>query len=199
MRLGLVLAGLVGAVFLFTGLSQANSDWTNVPKKKQSKLGLYMTPEQAYNTMKKDGKKILFLDIRTRAEVNFLGTPTLVDANVPYMQLNEWYAWNKKRNNFKLEVNSDFADEVASRVMEKGLSKQSRIILMCRSGTRSSKAADLLSTLGYTNVYSIVDGYEGDKAKSGKNKGQRVVNGWKNAGLPWSYKLAKDKMYKVGS
>ena len=96
-------------------------------------------------------------------------------------------------------MNSDFADEVAARITEKGLSKQSRIILMCRSGTRSSKAADLLANLGYSNVYSIVDGYEGDKAKSGNKKGQRVVNGWKNAGLPWSYKLTKDRMYKVGS
>jgi hypothetical protein len=40
-----------------------------------------------------------------------------------------------------------------------------------------------------------VDGYEGDKAKSGPNKGQRVVNGWKNNGLPWSYKLLATKMY----
>jgi hypothetical protein len=25
--------------------------------------------------------------------------------------------------------------------------------------------------------------------------GQRIVNGWKNAGLPWTYKLVKAKMY----
>ena len=62
MRLGSVMAGLFGAVFLFAGLSQANSDWSNVPKKKQSSLGLYMTPEQAYNTMKKEGKNTLCLE-----------------------------------------------------------------------------------------------------------------------------------------
>ena len=35
------------------------------------------------------------------------------------------------------------------------------------------------------------------KAKAGEEKGQRTVNGWRNAGLPWTYKLDKMKMYKV--
>jgi len=46
-------------------------------------------------------------------------------------------------------------------------------------------------------VYSVVDGVEGDLAKDGPKAGQRVVNGWKNAGLPWSYTLEKKKMYKI--
>ena len=29
----------------------------------------------------------------------------------------------------------------------------------------------------------------------GSRKGERVVNGWKNSGLPWSYKLNKSAMY----
>ena len=32
-------------------------------------------------------------------------------------------------------------------------------------------------------------------AKDGAKAGQRVVNGWKNANLPWTYKLDKAKMY----
>jgi len=42
-------------------------------------------------------------------------------------------------------------------------------------------------------VYTVVDGFEGDVAKEGPNAGKRVVNGWKNAGLPWSYRLEKEK------
>ena len=38
------------------------------------------------------------------------------------------------------------------------------------------------------NKYSVVDVYEGDLASDGPNAGQRVVNGWKDFGLPWSYK-----------
>jgi len=52
-----------------------------------------------------------------------------------------------------------------------------------------------LTDLGYTKVYTVVDGFEGDLAKTGPQAGQRVVNGWKNAGLPWSYKLDKSKLY----
>lgn len=154
-----------------------------------------MTPAQAYEHMNKQGNSSLFIDVRTRAEVNFLGTPTVADANVPYMELNEWYAWNEKKNSFKLEVNSDFADSIGKRLAAKQLGKDDTIILICRSGSRSAKAADLLTSLGYTKVYSIVEGYEGDKAKTGNKKGQRVVNGWKNTDLPWTYQLVKNKMY----
>ena len=76
----------------------------------------------------------------------------------------------------------------------KGIGKNSPIIVMCRSGNRSATAVTLLAKYGYTQVYSVVDGYEGDKAKTGPQAGQRVVNGWRNAGLPWSYKLDKAKV-----
>jgi len=66
---------------------------------------------------------------------------------------------------------------------------------MCRSGTRSSKAANLLYRLEYTKAYTVVDGFEGDKVKDGPRKGQRLVNGWKNANLPWSYKPSEQKVY----
>ena len=44
-------------------------------------------------------------------------------------------------------------------------------------------------------MYSVAEGVEGDTAKDGAKAGQRVVNGWKNANLPWTYKLDKAKMY----
>ena len=69
------------------------------------------------------------------------------------------------------------------------------MILICRSGDRSARAADLLAKAGYTRVYSITEGFEGDAAKDGPKAGQRVVNGWKNAGLPWTYALDRQKMY----
>jgi len=177
----------------------AESDWSKLPKKKQTQLGLYMSPSQAHNVMAKEGDKTLFIDVRTREEVNFLGMPTSADANIPYMKLNEWMAWNEKKGNFKMEVNSEFSDVIEERIASKNLSKNGRIILICRSGSRSAKASDLLAKLGYTNVYSVTEGYEGDKAKKGNNKGQRIVNGWKNAGLPWTYKLNKEKMYMVSN
>jgi rhodanese-related sulfurtransferase len=80
---------------------------------------------------------------------------------------------------------------VARRLRAKGLGKQDVVVLMCRSGDRSSRGANRLSEDGYTRVYSVVDGFEGDMSKDG----HRSVNGWKNAGLPWSYRLDKARMY----
>ena len=63
------------------------------------------------------------------------------------------------------------------------------------AGHRDARARhrrqDRLAEDGFTQVHSVVDGFEGDMSKDGR----RSVNGWKNAGLPWSYKLDKAKMY----
>jgi len=193
-----LIATIVSGLIAFSVQAESNTDWTKLKAKKQTELGLYMTPQQASSYMEKHADKALFIDVRSRPEVNFLGMPTVASANIPYMKLTDWYSWNAKKNNFDMEVNSDFAASVEARVKDKGLSKQDAIILICRSGSRSSKAANLLTSLGYTKVYSIPEGYEGDKSKVAGTKGQRVVNGWKVAGLGWSYKLNRDKMYKVG-
>ena len=49
--------------------------------------------------------------------------------------------------------------------------------------------------VGFKNVYSVVEGFEGDMSPNG----QRTVNGRKNAGMAWSYKLDKTKMYKIAN
>jgi rhodanese-related sulfurtransferase len=174
------------------------ADPAAVPEIKRTKSGLYVTAREAYEMVAANPEKVLFLDIRTPSEVEFLGMPTLADANVPYMLRSEWNEWDEKKHNFKLEVNAFFAAEVEKRLAQKGLAKTDPVVLICRSGDRSAKAADLLSDLGYTSVYSVVDGFEGDLAREGPKKGQRVVNGWKNADLPWSYTLEREKMYRVG-
>jgi len=191
-----IVISLVLAVSAATLMADAAPD---LPKKKQTSLALYLTAQEAYDHMQAHGEKTLFLDVRSRAEVNFLGMPTVADANVPYMELSEWFAFDDKKQHYSMDVNSDFATEVARRIEAKGLGKDDAIIVMCRSGSRSAKAADLLAQLGYTKVYSVTDGYEGDKAKAGDHAGQRVVNGWRNAGLPWTYKLDREKLYRVAA
>lgn len=177
---------------------QGAADWNSLPAVKQSKQALYLTPQQAYEMVQKDGKSILFLDIRTRAEAMYVGMPGPVDALVPYVEHQEVMAeWDEKRNIYMLEPNVDFPKEVERRLAEKGLNKNSPVILICRSGDRSAKAADLLGMSGFKTVYSIAEGFEGDMGKDGANAGRRVLNGWKNANLPWSYKLNQAKMYFV--
>lgn len=193
----------MGTAFaLFFGISMASvvqaADAYRLLKAKRTSLGLYMDSQQAYDAMKKNGDRILFLDVRTRAEVNFLGMPQLVDANVPFMLLPKRYAFNGKQRSFRLVPNGGFEKTVAARLKAKGLDKGTTIILLSRSGVRSALAASHLAKLGYKKVYSVTDGYEGDKVRVGMHKGMRLKNGWKNAGLPWSYRLDRSKMYQVG-
>ena len=182
-----VLASVIGMLSLSSSLSLA-FDASQVPANKRTALGLYLSPKEAYEMATKE--KVLFVDVRTREEVNFLGMPTIADANIPYVEMDPMYSWNEKSESFKLLPNSAFVTQMADRLKAKGMSKNSPIILMCRSGDRSALAANLLAKDGYTKVYSVVTGFEGNMSQDGR----RSVDGWKNDGLPWSYKLAKNKM-----
>ena len=182
------------SLMLAPTLTNAEVDVSKLKKKKLTPQGLYMTAKEAYKERKTNPQDSLFVDVRTRAELEFVGMTNMVDINIPYM-VHDPESWNDKKSRFVSEPNSNFSIAFKDMINKKGLNKDSKIIVMCRSGSRSAKAANLLNQLGYKNVYSVVDGFEGDKAKSGQKKGQRVVNGWKNADLPWSYKLTMAKMY----
>ena len=171
-------------------------DASTLPDYKRSRLQLYLTPQEAYEIVGKAPARTLFLDVRTRAEAMYVGMPTPADALVPYVEHQEMMTdWDERRHMYQLEPNSDFIQEAEIRLKEKGLGKTDQVILICRSGDRSARAADLLASAGFTRVYSIAEGFEGDSVKDGAKAGQRIVNGWKNAGLPWTYKLVKAKMY----
>lgn len=189
-----VISICLAGMFALSATTASAFDATKVPEIKRTQLGLYLDGKEAYEMATKNKGHILFLDVRTQEEVNFLGMPTVADANVPYMVMDKMYSWDDKKNVYKLEPNSDFVSLVSDRIKAKQMSKEDSIIVMCRSGDRSAKAVDLLAKAGYTKVYSVVDGFEGDIAKDGPNAGRRAVNGWKNANLPWTYSLAKDKM-----
>ena len=186
-----LLAIAVLSVFSNAAIAQ---DWSTLNKKKQTKLGLYLTAEQAYRKTMANMDNILFVDIRTPSELNYLGATTVMDVHIPavFMDTTEW---NDKKHRYKRAENKNFVADIDVALKKKGLKKSDTVILICRSGKRSATAANKLADSGYTKVYTVVDGYEGDKLKEGKSKGKRVKNGWKNAGLPWTYSLDRDYMY----
>jgi rhodanese-related sulfurtransferase len=55
-------------------------------------------------------------------------------------------------------------------------------MFLCRSGGRSHNAAALAKQNGYTEVYNVLEGFEGDKDAHGH---RNTVGGWRKAGLPW--------------
>ena len=186
-----LLAIAVLSVFSNAAIAQ---DWSTLNKKKQTKLGLYLTAEQAYRKTMANMDNILFVDIRTPSELNYLGATTVMDVHIPavFMDTTEW---NDKKHRYKRAENKNFVADIDVALKKKGLSKNDTVILICRSGKRSATAANALAGNGYTKVYTVVDGYEGDKLKEGKKKGKRMKNGWKNTGLPWTYSLDRDYMY----
>jgi rhodanese-related sulfurtransferase len=183
----------LAALSLFSG-SVIADDWSKLSSKKQTKLGLYLTAEQAYEKTMANMDKTLFVDIRTPSELNYLGATTVMDAHVPLVFM-DTRAWDDKKHRYRRAENKNFVADIDAVLKKKGLSKADTVILICRSGKRSASAANMLADNGYSRVYTVVDGYEGDKVKEGENKGKRMKNGWKNSGLPWTYSLDKDYMY----
>ena len=165
-----------------------------LPEVKRTIAGLYLEAREVPTFIEQQGGtvKVLFIDVRTRAEAMFVGMSNSVDALVPFVDLQELMTdWDTQRSAYKLEPMQGFVTEVGSRLQQKGLSKTDTVVLICRSGDRSSRAANRLLEAGYNRVFTVVDGFEGDMSPDGR----RSVNGWKNSGLPWGYKLEKAKMY----
>lgn len=162
----------------------------------QTQAGLYVTALEAYAMLQnKDLGRVVLIDVRDPAEIMFVGFATPTEIHVPYQTVNS-SIFDEKNKVYQIETNSNFADEVESRLADLQVNKDAHLIFMCRSGaTRSAPAADLLYARGWKNVYSMVDGFQGDKVKEGPQKGMRVKNGWINSGLPWSTKLNPEVMY----
>ncbi len=163
--------------------------------KKQTAWGLYLTAAEAYEMKQAQSDKVLFVDVRDPIEIMFTGFTDVVDVNIPFL-LADRGQWNGEKSVFLMAPNPDFETGIAGALAARGLGKDTPVILMCRSGgTRGAPSAHALEGKGYERVYVVVDGFEGGKIKSGDQKNWRLVNGWKNSGLPWSYKLNKEKMY----
>ena len=183
------ILGLALALFLTPALAgnYQSVDLTKLPVSKQTKLGLYLTAPEALKMKSEGGASVLFIDIRTKGEIQFLGTPNVIDQNIPLIEIDTPARWDKNSNRYAMSLNPDFVGAVAALAARKNLGKGDPIILMCRSGDRSAHAVNLLQQAGYAKVYSVVDGFEGDMSPAGR----RELNGWKNAELPWSYKITE--------
>ena len=183
-----IIASLFVFAFLSSGFTAANAADAPAKAKKQTPQGLYLTPKEAHEMVKASPEKVLFVDVRTPEELYFVGYADGVDKNVPLAYVN-YSKLNKKGKKFASALNDKFVSQVETALKDKGLSKDDNIIFICRSGDRSAKAAGIMDKAGYKKVYTIVTGTEGDKDKETK---KRTVNGWKNDGLPWTYKFNKD-------
>ncbi|MDX2476091.1 MAG: rhodanese-like domain-containing protein [Gammaproteobacteria bacterium] len=157
------------------------------PKNKQTTLGLYVDAAQAYEMWKADPERVKIIDVRTPEEHGFIGHPDTA-WNIPLAFVT--YQRKNGKTEYGPKWNTDFIAEVKE-IAE----PMDTLLLMCRSGDRSAMAVNQLAAEGFTNTYTITDGFEGDKVDDPGSvfHGKRMRNGWKNS-VPWVYTMDPEKI-----
>ncbi len=130
-------------------------------KEKAAALRGLLTPAETWALF--TAGEIELVDTRTLAERDLIGY-------VPGSIHIEWYDYPAKARN------EHFIDQLHARV-----EPDRPVAFLCRSGVRSHHAAVLATASGFLAAYNILEGFEGDR----NAQGQRRVNGWQMAGLPW--------------
>lgn len=185
------LASIVVLVLVLAGTVCWAAE-TNQPADEQNRttLGKYIAPHEAYAKWLQTPDKVKFLDVRTPEEYYFVGHPEMA-VNIPFaFSTGKLDAATQKP---VLKPNKSFTDEV-----KKKFKPDDMIVTFCRSGERAAKAVNMLAKEGFQNVYSLVGGFEGDKVKEKGSHylGKRMKDGWRNAGVPWTYELKEELIYQ---
>ena len=181
------------AILCISASAVAEQAGLKLPSAKQTTLGLYLTAREAFLKWQDDPDKITILDVRTTEEYLYVGHAPMA-WNVPLAS--QTYDWDDEKQYFGFQPNPAFIDQV-----KEIANFSDPILVMCRSGGRSSIAVNQLAAAGFTNVYQIIDGMEGDAVKDPDSvfQGQRLKNGWKNSGLPWTYQPDPERMRFVST
>ena len=121
-----------------------------------------VTPLEAWTLVSQ--RRARLVDVRTPAEFKFVGA-------VPDSVNVEWRG----------------ADVLPSAMFVSTLHQIARkpepVLLLCRSGVRSHSAARAAAAAGFTRVYNVLEGFEGQRSHSG-HRGE--IDGWRRHGLPWT-------------
>ena len=136
-------------------------------------------PEQCWQDLKENSSTAFLIDVRTRPEWVFVGTPTMAPEMHPLI-LKEWQT--APETSVERFVDMAFAEQVGSRVRELGGDETSTLYFICRSGIRSMAAADAVADAGFKRCFNVLNGVEGDMNEMGQ---RGKLDGWKAANLPW--------------
>ncbi|MBL1241593.1 MAG: rhodanese-like domain-containing protein [OCS116 cluster bacterium] len=145
-----------------------------------------LTPNAAFKCLLEDASTYL-IDVRTKAETIFVGTPNLSD--LPNAaDLTEKYCLIEWQLFPSMQTNDNFIAELSAKLKQwqdkDGVEAADRnLLFLCRSGVRSAYAADVATKMGCNKSYNISGGFEGDVDDGGHRS---HLSGWKFTGLPWS-------------
>jgi rhodanese-related sulfurtransferase len=131
-----------------------------------------LTPQQAWQLMQDDSRTIL-VDIRSSMEFLFVGHPKGA-VHVPWIDEPDW------------TINPEFVTDIRKLVLGGAICTQDEgcapVVLICRSGKRSLEAGKLLVDAGFTRVFHVGEGFEGELDD---DHHRSTVGGWRYHDLPW--------------
>lgn len=120
-----------------------------------------VSPEQAWAWFSSGAAQLL--DVRTEAELRYVG-------RVPGAAHLSWLGLDPEL----VEAFVDSAGELVRR--------DQPLLLLCRSAVRSHHAAEALAAAGWSKVYNVLEGFEGQR-DARRQRGH--LDGWRYRGLPW--------------
>lgn len=119
-------------------------------------------PTEAWALVESGAARLI--DVRTAEELKFVG-------RVPGAQHVAW------QSGPALIKNPRFLRELEA----KG-GRDQVLVLLCRSGKRSAAAASAAARAGFSQVFNVLEGFEGDLDA---NQQRGDSGGWRHRGLPW--------------
>lgn len=125
----------------------------------------HLNPKEAFTMLQADPQALL-IDVRSEIEYLFVGHPV----GAIHVSWNDGPDW---------EINPHFVGEVRKLAGHGG---ERPVILICRSGNRSEAAGEALVAAGFSAVFSVSHGFEGELDE---NHHRNTLNGWRYDGLPW--------------
>lgn len=184
-----MIAGPVTMARALDPISQTTLEISKLPKAKQTKAGLYLTAAEAAEVLA-GREDVLLIDVRSPEETVLVGYPAPLDANIPLATFNPDHVLSRS-GSYVMQPNPNFASQAAGFIAQHA---PAAVLVICRSGSRSARAVDILMAAGVSlPLYSVVDGFEGDRNAAG----ERAVNGWKNSGAPWTTTLRRDLLVRT--
>ena len=114
------------------------------------------------------GAQAVLVDVRSGEERKFVG-------HVPESLHVAWATGTA------LTRNPRFVRELEARLAKHG-GKDAVALLLCRSGKRSALAAEAAAKAGFTHVFNVLEGFEGE-IEAHQHRGGS--DGWRFHGLPW--------------
>jgi rhodanese-related sulfurtransferase len=119
-------------------------------------------PREAWSLV--EAGAAVLVDVRSAEERKFVG----------HIPVSVHVAW---ASGTSLTRNPRFVRELEAKV-----GKDEVVLLLCRSGKRSALAAEAAAKAGFTRVFNVREGFEGELDEA-QQRG--TTDGWRFHGLPW--------------